>query len=60
MIGVSHLDVLTSVSMRAGWLFQDVCFYEPDASDWTTIKKKKEQVCNQTDELLRRGWCCLV
>lgn len=45
MVGVSHLDVLTSVGMRAGWLFQDVCFYEPDASEWTTIKKKKRSKC---------------
>lgn len=37
MIGVSHLDILISVNVPAGWLFQDVCFYVLDASKLSAI-----------------------
>lgn len=37
MTGVSHLDVLTSVGVPAGWLFQDLCFYVPDTSKLSAI-----------------------
>lgn len=43
VIGVSHLEVLTSIGVRAGWLFLGFCFYIPDASEWMAIKKKKRR-----------------